>query len=161
MAGESLFKVGDLVNRLGEINVNRAFDHENTGEAREEALSALVLDSSAAVWAVLPPDFVLPALNDPARGHEARYIRKIALDHAQATAWATQGGFNRTQDGIALLSMSVKAINAYGDKQDKQSEEAATEGGGAVVSGSTTTSSGSVTSGESAFSSGSSNPWLR
>lgn len=157
MALDLLFTETDLRNRLGTQVVDRIYDDLGEGEADTDVVAALITDASASVLASLPDDFVFAS----ATVQKQAYLKKLALDYAQANAYLRIPSMNLTEVGSALLSTTQKAITTYGTQLIKYSEAATEQGGGAVVSGGTTTSAGSVASGESVFVSGSANPWLR
>lgn len=113
MAGEPLFTQSDLEDRMSKTVLARILDDDGDGEASDGPVARLVADGSSTTWAYLPTGYELPddPLN-PGGKIIPEYLRKLALDVAQATAYVRHPEFNRS-DGHEMLKAAKADLKAF------------------------------------------------
>jgi len=113
MSGEPLFSQADLEDRVGKLNIARILDDDGTGSASSGPVARLVADGTSTTWAFLPVGYELP--DDPLHVGQKLvpdYLRKLALDVAQATAYIRHPEFNRS-DGHEMLASAKSDLKAF------------------------------------------------
>jgi hypothetical protein len=134
MSGEALFTQADLEFRVGKTSIARIFDDDGTGIATSGPIARLVADGSSTTWAYLPVGYELP--DDPLTvGVKLvpEYLRKLALDVAQATAYIRHPEFNRT-DGHEMLKTAKLDLKLFKHEGTTDIKVPRTDEYGAVVS---------------------------